>query len=125
MKAILAYLRRLLRSPSSYTAQPWAYARNQIGHGAVGALFVSLWGWQVIPGAMLAYAVWEFIQWKRYDAEAYDGFEDAANVMQWAMAAACVPYSVGLAGGVLAASLLGLASGILRRRMEAADAFGC
>lgn len=117
MKRPLAFMRSLLRSPSSYAGQPWAYARNQAGHGAIGALFVALFGWQVIPGAMVAYAVWEFVQWKRYEAEAFDGFDDAANVLACAVAAAALP-DWALAGGIMAAWALGLASGWLRRISE-------
>lgn len=128
MKWFLTYMRGLLHSPSSYRAQPWAYARNQIGHGAVGALWFDLSlrlpllaALPIMAVGVVGYVVWEFWQWRNADAEAWDNFDDTANVMQWAMAAACLPYSSWLAGGVLAASLLGLVSGVLRRIDETAQ----
>jgi hypothetical protein len=69
-----------LRSPSAFNDDPRGYAINQLGHAVVVGFFpvaaFGAWGLAVLP----LYAVWEVVQFKRYQAELSDCFEDAAFV---------------------------------------------
>lgn len=100
----------LLRSPSAYRGQPWAYARNQIGHGyIVGGLPVWLLGPGALVPLLILYAVWEAIQWRRYGADLSDCIEDAAHVLAVALAVALA------APALLLVHALYLAAGIVWR----------
>jgi hypothetical protein len=69
-----------LRSPSAFNDDPRGYAINQLGHAfVIGFLPLAAfgaWGLLVLP----LYAVWEIVQYRRYQAELSDCFEDAAFV---------------------------------------------
>jgi len=98
----------LLRTPSGFEGRPWAYARNQIGHGyLVGGLPV-LMG-VPIAAVLTVYAVWELVQWTRFGGALWDGIEDAAHVSLIALAA-----SIGEAWLLLPHALF-VVAGTLRR----------
>ncbi len=82
----MKWLLKLLRSPSSFPADPWGYARNQMGHGyIVGGLPVLIWPPLIFP-VILGYLIWEDIQITRFRSELSDSVEDAANVLTIALA---------------------------------------
>lgn len=107
----MTWLIALLKSPSSFKADPWGYLRNQIGHAYVvgGLLALVLPLWLIFAG----YAAWEAVQWRFYDAEAWDGFEDTANVM---LIACAVHF---LIWPLVVVHALFLGAGFLRRKGEA------
>ncbi len=75
----MTWLTGLLKSPSSFQGDPWGYLRNQVGHAyLVGGLPVLL-GVPLIL-VLLGYAIWEAVQYLRYNAELYDNLEDIAHV---------------------------------------------
>lgn len=77
MRKLLDYLWEMLRSPSSFRDDPLGYARNQFGHAyLIGGLCLVLPAWTVLP----VYLMWEFVQWKNYDAELPDCVEDFGHV---------------------------------------------
>jgi hypothetical protein len=97
----------LLKTPSSFPNDPGGWIRNQIGHayliGALGYLI----GLPVLF-IVAAYAIWEWVQWRRYQAEAWDCFDDLGHV--------CFGVAIALIGLELAAlHAIFLASGYLRR----------
>ncbi|PZQ99935.1 MAG: hypothetical protein DI533_04715 [Cereibacter sphaeroides] len=73
------WLVALLKSPSSFRADPWGYFRNQMGHAYIVGAIPVLAGVPLIL-VLVAYAAWEAVQFFRYDAELYDNFEDMAHV---------------------------------------------
>lgn len=107
----MTWLLDLLRSPSSFRGDPWGFLRNQAAHGyivgGILALFLPLWL------ILLGYAAWETVQWGRYRAEAWDGFEDTANVM---LIACAVHF---LIWPLVVVHALFLGAGFLRRKGEA------
>ena len=115
-------LGRLFRTPSDFPADPWGYARNQAGHGALGAgaawlglglAGVTGAGWiaPAVPGVYLAgFAVWEWLQVRRHGAEPADGVED------WTMSALpALAASDPAARGLLALWGILFAAGVIRR----------
>lgn len=67
------FLWRLFSTPDAFERRPWAYARNQLGHMALGALLawlLPLWTALAIPVA------WEAAQRVLFGAELHDGLED-------------------------------------------------
>lgn len=84
---MIRWLVGLLRTPSSFPADPWGYARNQIGHGyIVGGLPVLIWPPLILP-LILAYLIWEDLQVTLYHGTLSDSLEDTANVATVALAA--------------------------------------
>ena len=82
----MRWLLSLLSTPSSFPADPWGYARNQIGHGyLIGGLGALLVG--ILP-ILILYLAWEAVQYLRFGGTLSDGLEDFANVLAVALAAA-------------------------------------
>lgn len=78
---MVALIRRLLRSPSSFVSDPKGYALNQLGHtfliGAAPVLVVGPW---IVPVVLAAYVFWELWQFIHFEADAWDCIEDVAFV---------------------------------------------
>lgn len=114
---IRTLIRKHWRRPSSYVADPWGYAKNQIGHGwLIGAgsawLLSPTLGHGTVPIVVVAYAVLiELPQLRRFGAQVWDSVED------WAHVAACA-LAVTAAWEAGAVQLAFLMSGILRRVEE-------
>ena len=107
----MKWLFELLRTPSSFPADPWGYARNQIGHGyIVGGLPVLIWPPLIVP-LIIGYILWEDLQITLFLADLSDSLEDLANVAVVALAAWLMQPLI------LVIHLLFLAAGI-RRRVE-------
>lgn len=80
----MRWLLSLLSTPSSFPADPWGYARNQIGHGyLIGGLGALLVG--ILP-ILILYLAWEVVQYRRFGGALSDGIQDFANVLAVAMA---------------------------------------
>ncbi len=108
----MKWLFELLRTPSSFPADPWGYARNQIGHGyIVGGLPVLIWPPLIFP-LILGYLIWEDIQITRYHGSLADSADDTANVLTIALAAWLWQPAL------LIVHLMFLISGVLKRIEE-------
>lgn len=82
----MKWIFKLLRSPSSFPADPWGYARNQMGHGyIVGGLPVYIWPNSIVL-VWLVYLIWEQIQLIKYNGELSDGLEDFTQVLAISLA---------------------------------------
>ena len=99
-----------LRTPTAFLTDPWAYLRNQAGHGyLIGGLGTIIFGlWPVL----ILYAVWEAIQRSFYGADLSDDIEDFANV-----AAVALAVSSGRAEPLIIHALV-LAAGFFWRREQ-------
>lgn len=118
MSRIIAWLTAALRTPSSFPAQPWAYARNQFGHGyIVGGLPAALWPPAFVI-VLFGYMVWEAVQILRYGSRISDSLDDYANVMTVALAAALHEPAL------LIVHALYLASGVMGRLEDGASTNG-
>lgn len=113
---MIRWLLWLLRTPTAFPADPWRYARNQLGHGyLVGGLGALLLGLHIVlPG----YILWEWLQRRFHGADLSDGIEDFANVATIGFAAA-----VWQAGGTawpafIAIHTIYLAAGMAYRREQ-------
>lgn len=82
----MKYFLYLLKTPSSFEGQPWAFARNQIGHGYIlgGGLTLLL----SLPAAMAIYLAIEAVQVVFFESELWDSVEDYAFFLAIAFAAA-------------------------------------
>jgi hypothetical protein len=76
IEGILKYL----RFPDGFRADPSGFALNQIGHALLIGLLPALLGVPLWLTA-IAFTAWEYWQWRRYRAEAWDCFEDLAFVL--------------------------------------------
>jgi hypothetical protein len=75
----------LLRTPSSLEGDAWGFAKNAAGHTLIVGALPALLFPEITFVMLFCYAVWEFLQWKYYDAKPWDCFHDWAYVCSGAL----------------------------------------
>lgn len=92
-------IRDLLRTPDSQ-GDPYEWSATLLAHAFIGVALVGVMPWWL---AVAGYAVWEIVQWRRYDADPWDCLLDLVAVT----AGVCVGWAY-LNGGVPVGALLAL-----------------
>ncbi len=109
------FLSRLLKTPSGFLTDPKGYRFNQLGHaylvgGGLAYLLPPFLGALTLFVILTGYVIWELVQWKWFNAPAWDNFEDTAHVM---IVACAVYYQL---WWLVAIQLMFMHSGYLRRK---------
>lgn len=110
---MMGLIRDMLRTPDAQ-ADPYTWATVLLAHAMIGVVLATLLpGWLVIAG----YALWEAVQWRRYNAGAWDCLLDWSAVSLGVSVAVALSEGHGAGGAALAMTAV-LLAGVTARMRE-------
>jgi hypothetical protein len=108
---MIAFMIDLLRTPDAQR-DPYAWSSTLLAHAFIGVALAAVLPWGV---PILAYAAWEAVQWRRYEANAADCVLDWCAVSLGVCLTAALSAGHSAVGSVLALAIV-LFVGVRARR---------